>query len=160
MAERWRLVVSFPACTGLRIGELAALHVVDLNLAAMEVRVRGTAVGVSKNVFGEGPAPTGASPENHCGERTVPTITDEVADRLGQHIAERGLDLRDLLFTGRRGGPMMPDNWSRRIWDTAVGRALVGRSTAYASFAQAHCCRAVDWSRGGQANRGAVGGTH
>jgi site-specific recombinase XerC len=40
MATRWRVVVPFAACTGLRIGELAALQVVDLNLAAREVRVR------------------------------------------------------------------------------------------------------------------------
>ncbi len=38
------------ACTGLRIGELAALRTADLNLAAREVKVRATAVGVSKRV--------------------------------------------------------------------------------------------------------------
>jgi integrase len=125
MAERWRLVVPFAACSGLRIGELAALRVVDLNLAAREVRVRGTAVGVSKHVSGRDQRRQEHLPKTTAGERIVPTITDEVADRLAQHIAERGLGLRDLLFTGRQGGPMMPDNWRRRIWDTAVGRALV-----------------------------------
>jgi hypothetical protein len=39
-----RLVVPF-AASGLRIGELAALGVVDFNLATREVRVRATAVG-------------------------------------------------------------------------------------------------------------------
>ncbi len=125
MAERWRLVVPFAACTGLRIGELAALHVVDVNLGTREVRVRGTAVGVSKNVSGRDQRRQEHLPKTTAGERTVPTITDEVADRLAQHIAKRGLGLRDLLFTGRQGGPMMPDNWRRRIWDTAVGSAVV-----------------------------------
>jgi integrase len=125
MAERWRLVVPFAVCTGLRIGELAGLHVVDLNLAAREVRVRGTAVGVSRRVSGREQRRQEHLPKTTAGERTVPTITDQVADRLAQHIAERGLSMSDPLFTGRQGGPMMPDNWRRRIWHTAVGRALV-----------------------------------
>ena len=113
----------FAACTGLRIGELAALRVVDLNLAARKVRVRATAVGVSKHVSGGDKRQQEHLPKTAAGERTVPTITDEVADRMAQPVAERGLGLRDLLFTGRQGGPMMPDNWRRRIWDTAVERA-------------------------------------
>jgi integrase len=125
MATQWRVVVAFAACTGLRIGELAALRVVDLNLAAREVRVRATAVGVSKNVSGEVKRRQEHLPKTVAGERTVPTITDEVAERLAQHIAERGLGLRDLLFTGRQSGPMMPDNWRSRIWNTAVERASV-----------------------------------
>ena len=44
MVKRWRIVVPFAACTGLRIGELAALRTADLNLAAREVKVRATAV--------------------------------------------------------------------------------------------------------------------
>ena len=75
MATRWRLVVPFAACTGLRIGELAALRVVDLNLAAREVRVRSTAVGVSKNVSGEIKRRQEHLPKTIAGERTVPTIT-------------------------------------------------------------------------------------
>lgn len=125
MATRWSVVVPFAACTGLRIGELAALHVVDLNLAAREVRVRATAVGVSTTVSGEVKRRQEHLPKTVAGERTVPTITDAVADRLARHIAERGLGLGDLLFTGRQGGPMMPDNWRSRIWNTAVERATV-----------------------------------
>ena len=64
-------------------------------------------------------------PETSASERTVPTITDELAERLARHITDRGLERGDLLFTGRQGGPMTPDNWRRRIWNPAVEKAEV-----------------------------------
>jgi integrase len=123
MARRWRIVVPFAACTGLRIGELAALRTADVNLAAREVKVRATAVGVSKRVSNRDTRRQEHLPKTSSSERTVPTITDELAERLARHITDQGLERGDLLFTGRQGGPMTPDNWRRRIWDTAVEKA-------------------------------------
>jgi integrase len=147
MAKRWWLVVPLAACTGLGIGELAALSVVDLNLAAREVRVRGTAVGVSKNGSGRDRRRQEHLPQTTAGERTVPTSTDEVADRLAHHIAERGLGLRDLWTTGRQRGSMMPDNLAPSHLEHRGGQSHGGRSTAYAALAQAHRGRVVDWCR-------------
>jgi integrase len=123
--RHWQLVVPFAITTGLRIGELAALRVADLRLAAREVVVRATAVGVPKRVSGAGERRQLHLPKTVAGERVIPTITDELAERLAQHIAERGLGLDALLFTGKQGGPMMPDNWRNRVWKPAVTRAQV-----------------------------------
>ncbi len=92
-------------------------------------------------------------------ERTVPTITDELAERHARHVTDRGLERGDLLFTGRQGGPMTPDNWRRRIWNTAVEKAEVvdPRPTPHSLR---HTAVAL-WIGAGarQAHRGALGGT-
>jgi integrase len=119
----WGLVVPFAATTGLRIGEIAALKVGDLGLAAREVRVSATAVGVSRRVSGDEIRRQVHRPKTTAGERVVPTITDELAERLAVHIDERGLSLDDWLFSGRRGGPMDPAVWRSRVWRPAVERA-------------------------------------
>lgn len=123
MPPHWRLVVPMMATTGLRIGELAALTVGDLSLAAREVRVRSTVVGVSRRVSGGEHRRQVHRPKTAAGERVVPTITDELAERLVGHIDERGLGLDDWLFAGPRGGPMDPAAWRARVWRPAVDDA-------------------------------------
>ncbi len=113
----WGLVVPFAATTGLRIGEIAALKVGDLGLAARGVRVSATAVGVSRRVSGDEIRRQVHRPKTTAGERVVPTITDELAERLAVHIDERGLSLDDWLFSGRRGGPMDPAEAEERLDD-------------------------------------------
>ncbi len=123
MAPRWALVVPFASVTGLRIGELAALRVSDLNLAAGEVTVRATAVSVPLEVSGADTRRQIHPTKTFAGERTVPTIHLALRDRLAAMIDERGLGLNDWLFTGRDGGPMTPGNWRNRVWAVAVKRA-------------------------------------
>ena len=119
----WSLVVPFAATTGLRIGEIAALKVGDVRLAAREVHVHATAVGVTRRVSGAGQRRQIHRPKTAAGERVVPTITDELAGRLAAHIDARGLGLTDWLFTGQRGGAMEPALWRARVWRPAVERA-------------------------------------
>jgi integrase len=125
MAARWAIVVPFAATTGLRIGELSALRVSDLNLAVGEVTVHSTAVSVSLDHSG-GEARRQIHPtKTFAGERNVPTITPALRRRLAALIDERGLGPNDWLFTGRDGGPMTPDNWRNRVWGVAVKRAAI-----------------------------------
>jgi integrase len=119
----WSFVVPFAVTTGLRIGELAALMVGDLVLASRELHVRATAVGVTRRFSGAEHRRQLQRPKTAAGERVVPTITDDLADRLAAHIDERGLSLDDWLFAGPHGGPMSPDNWRARVWRPAVERA-------------------------------------
>jgi integrase len=119
----WRLVIPFAAQTGLRIGELAALTVGDLNLAAREVRVRATAVGVPMRVSGANVRRQLHQPKTRHGQRVVPTLTDPLARRIVTYIAERGLGPTDPLFAGPRGGPMDSGNWRNRVWAPAVEAA-------------------------------------
>ena len=119
----WNLVVVFAATTGLRIGEIAALKVGDLVLASREVHVRATAIGVTRRISGADARRQVHRPKTAAGDRVVPTITDELAERLAEHIDDRGLGLTDWLFAGRHGGPMSTDTWRARIWRPAVERA-------------------------------------
>jgi integrase len=120
---RWAVVVPFATTTGLRIGELAALRVRDLRLAAGELVVRSTAVSVPLAVSGSDVRRQIHPTKTFAGERTVPTVHPALRDRLAAMIDERGLGPNDWLFTGRDGGPMTPDNWRSRIWRPAVERA-------------------------------------
>jgi len=120
---RWAVVVAFATTTGLRIGELAALRVRDLRLAAGEVVVRLTAVSVPLEMSGSEVRRQIHPTKTFVGERTVPTIHRALRDRLAAMIDQRCLGPNDWLFTGRDGGPMTPDNWRSRIWRPAVERA-------------------------------------
>lgn len=120
MAPRWAVVVPFASVTGLRIGELSALRVSDLNLAAGEVTVRATAVSVPVGVSGGDARRQIHQTKTFAGERTVPTITPVLRSRLAALIDERGLGPGDWLFTGRDDGPMTPGNWRNRVWAAAV----------------------------------------
>jgi len=120
---RWTVVVPFATTTGLRIGELAALRVRDLRLAAGEVVVRSTAVSVPLEMSGSDVRRQIHPTKTFAGQRTVPTLHPALRDRLAAMIDQRGLGPNDWLFTGRDGGPMTPDNWRSRIWRPAVERA-------------------------------------
>lgn len=115
--EWWALTVPFLADVGLRIGELSALRVQDVDLLRGSVRVSKTA-SVTK---------TGAriekSPKSRAGNRTVPTLTEETADRIAEMIGNRGLGPDDYLFGAPNGGPMLPSNFRRRVFNPAVEKA-------------------------------------
>jgi len=82
---RWAVVVPFATMTGLRIGELAALRVRDLRIAAGEVVVRSTAVSVPLAVSGSDTRCQIHPTKTFAGQRTVPTyeltvLSDACAD--------------------------------------------------------------------------------
>ena len=91
LAPRWAFVVPFASVTGLRIGELSALKVSDLNVAAGEVTVRSTAVSVPLGVSGGETRRQIHPTKTFAGERTIPTITPALRRRLAAMIDERGL---------------------------------------------------------------------
>lgn len=116
MPSWWSLIVPFAATTGLRIGELAALQVRDLRLAAGEVHVRRTALEMSGHLEYGGP-------KSRAGIRTVPTVYPRLAERLAEHIADRGLGPNAWLFAGERGAGLRPNTWRARRWVPAVEAA-------------------------------------
>lgn len=109
MDPHWSLVAPFGATVGLRIGELSALTVPDLDLDAGAVGVRGTAVELAgrRSV---------ATPKSRVGLRVVPTVTTQLATRLAAHIEHHGLGRDDWLFAGPNGAPRSPTNWRNRVW--------------------------------------------
>ena len=119
----WRLVIPFMVDTGLRIGEVSAVRVRDLDLKRGILRVQKAAVYVSKKVSGRDSGRIDDRTKTEAAVRVVPTITPEVAERLAAHIEERGLGPDDLLFTSPRGGPLHPGNWRTRVFNPAVERA-------------------------------------
>jgi integrase len=118
MGSHWSLVVPFAAATGLRIGELAALRVSHLRLAAGEVLVEGTATEVTGRAGGRWAV---TPPKSRAGRRVVPTIYPALARRMADHVAGRGPD--DWLFAGADGGPLRATNWRSRVWRPAVAQA-------------------------------------
>lgn len=126
MPSRWALVVPFLVDSRLRIGELAYLRVSDLNLLAGEVRVRGTALGVAKEITGAPTRRVEHDPKTVAGARIVPTLTRGTCDRLATQIAERELGRNSYLFQGNGGQPLDADNWRRRVFRPAVERAGLG----------------------------------
>lgn len=119
----WALTVPFVADTGLRISELSALRVRDVDLAAGIVHIRVGAVYVSKKVTGKGSSRISDNTKTGAAVRSIPTLTPAMCQRVAEHIEQRGLGPDDLLFTGRRGAPLHPTNYRNRVLKPAVGRA-------------------------------------
>lgn len=124
-ARWWSLVIPFLADTGLRLGELSALRVGDVNLLSGVVRVKATATYTPSNIGLEGSdgSRREAAPKTRAGLRNVPTLTSEVAERIAEMITERGLKPDNHLWIGLRGGPIHPTNWRERIFKPAVEKA-------------------------------------
>lgn len=117
--EHWRMVIPLIVDTGLRIGEVAALRVCDVEFLAGAVTVTKTATRGRHGVRVEN------APKSKAGTRRVPTLTAGVAERLAEMVAERGLGPNDRLFTGPRGGAMSPNNFRNRIWHPAIEEAEI-----------------------------------
>lgn len=119
MDERWAILVPFIAETGLRIGEVSALTVRDIDLDNGRVTVNK-----SRKKTGElGP------PKSKAGYRTVPTLTKATAQRLRAMITDRNLTKQSPLFTGAKGGILNQDNFRGREWKAAVEAAGLNRLT-------------------------------
>lgn len=116
--EHYQPLIEFAAYSGLRWGELAALHAADLNTTSGELRVKRSLVEVKVNgalrlVEGK--------PKTRRSTRTlvVPRFLCE------QH-ANRESDA--LLFTTERGQQLRHSNFYGKVWRPAVQRAQAADS--------------------------------
>jgi integrase len=109
----WQLTVPFTMDTGLRLGELFGVRVRDLDLLRGVVNVRQI-VTIPGGRISMGP------PKTRAGIRTVPTLTDEVIERLSRHVYDRKLGPDDPVFQSIRCSITDPHNWRARVWASAV----------------------------------------
>lgn len=130
--EHWRLIVPFGIDTGLRIGELAALRVRDLDLLRGTVAVTKTMSYVTRQVTGSDTYRQLGDPKSRRGTRVVPMLTDEVGERVADQIARRRLSPDSFLFTGPKGAPLQTGNFRRRVWNPAVSVAGLEGVTPHA----------------------------
>ena len=110
------------ALLGLRWGEVAALHVSDVDLLSRALHVRHTITRdeLGRTAIGE--------PKSEAGIRTL-TIPDALGQVLSAHLAAAGLTAANgdsLLFPDSRGGPLHASNWRRRVWLPAMLAAGLG----------------------------------
>lgn len=101
-------VIWFLALTGLRFGEMAALRVRRVNLAARRLVVAESVSEVSGDLVW-------STPKNHL-PRTVP-LPRAVVDMLARACEGKSDD--DLVFVAPRGGPLRINNWRPRVFDPA-----------------------------------------
>lgn len=111
--DRFRVAVFVLAFCGLRFGEMAALRVGSVDLAARRIRVRSSVTAVAGQGLVEG------SPKNHA-SRGVP-IPAFLVELLRDHLV--GIDDPDaLVFPGKRGA-WLPLGEFRWAFDQSAGDA-------------------------------------
>ncbi len=113
IAEPYRTFVLVGAYAGLRHGELAALRVERVDIAARTIDV------VETRTLGADGAPTFGPPKSRAGRRTVP-VPPFVMQELGDDISGRGLEPRDLVWTSAWGSPLSEGNFRSRTWRAAT----------------------------------------
>jgi integrase len=102
------------ASTGLRISEVIALRWCDLDLDTSPPRLRVRRAIVKGTV---------GAPRSRHGARTVP-LADDLAMRL-RELRPSSAETEGLVFQGRSGQPLKPDNLRNRILGPAAIRAGV-----------------------------------
>jgi len=116
----YRTFVLIGAYAGLRHGELAALRVKRVDTTASTIDVVETRTRGSDGTTTFGP------PKSRAGRRTVP-VPRFVMDELRDHIAARGLEPDDLVWTSAIGSPLTESNFRVRVWRPAtVAAGLAG----------------------------------
>lgn len=113
----WQLAVRVQIELGCRIGELAALHVRDVDLERGVVFIRGS-MKKRGGVIGK--------TKTDAGVRAVNTLMPDTCDRIAEQIKKRGQAKSDLLFTGPRGGRLDQDTYRRRKFNPAMQTAGLG----------------------------------
>lgn len=109
------------AYTGLRFGELAALHVERLDVVRKTLRVEQSLAEVGGDFFFK-------SPKSAAGRRTV-SLPAFIVQEMTRHLADHE-DASGLVFSAPTGGPIRRNNYRRRIWLPAV-RASVGEPCTF-----------------------------
>lgn len=111
---RWQPLVVTTAGTGLRWGEVTALHWRDVDLDAPVPMLRVTQAWKR----GETGTHTLGTPKTRRSERTV-SLPPEVVDVLDPLRDEPGT----LVFRADRGGQLHHQAWHPRVWTPAVSKA-------------------------------------
>ena len=108
---RYKALVYTGALAGLRPGELAALHIDDLDLLRRTLHVERTATEVSGHLA-YGP------PKTAAGRRTI-TIPDVLINFIAAHLANYPSDT-PFVFTSATGKPIRWTGLRRRAWKRGV----------------------------------------
>lgn len=110
-SKRWRQyepLFHLLLVTGMRIGELLALQIDDIDLANQEIHVCRTKVGRTGNNFND--------PKTKAGNRFIPILHDKTLDRIKKLRQEGNLTrLTGLLFKTKHGNALNYNN-VRRDW--------------------------------------------
>ncbi len=116
----YRLLISFLAATGLRIGECVALRWGDVDLDAGTIRVRRT---FSKGELGP--------PKSRFGTRTVP-LPSGLANNIRKHRSQSShTAATDPVFSSPTGGMLAPGNLLARVMKPAAREAGVPWATLH-----------------------------
>jgi integrase len=116
MPAEYAPMVWIGALLGLRWGEVAALHVADVDLLGREIHVRHT---VTRDDAG---GATIGAPKSEAGRRTM-TLPAPLVEVIAAHLASVGLTAANgtaLVFSDSRGGLLVASNWRRRVWLPAM----------------------------------------
>lgn len=119
MPRRNRAMVISQAGLGLRIGELLALRVQDVDFMRRTVRIEWQLAPGQK---------TRSAPKTRRSTRTVP-LPQVVAEALSTHLEEFAPGNDGTLFTTRFGTPYRHDYYGTRIFSEAVAKAGLPVST-------------------------------
>lgn len=119
LAATYGLLVEFAAFTGLRAGEIAALHT-----GAVDHRA-GT-VHVDRSVADIGGARVELAPKTKAGRRKV-VVPAFLADQLRSHLGDRALDRDGLVFALPDGTPVKYGTFCSEYFRPAVRAALEPR---------------------------------
>jgi integrase len=113
----YEATIYIAAYGGFRLGELLALRLDDVDWTRGFIRVDEGLTDVGGHLEFE-------NPKTERAFRTVP-MADPALEKLRDHVESRlgWEDPRALLFLGRDGGFLRPNNWRRRHFDPAVERA-------------------------------------
>ena len=114
--ERYRAMVLLLAYGGLRLGEVVALRVGDVDTMRRRVTVVRSAVDVGGKRVEKG---------TKTGRRRTVAIPSVVADTLAEHLASysRPMDPTALVFLSERGAPVQHANFRNRIFRPAAAAA-------------------------------------
>jgi integrase len=115
--ERDPEVVRFPAYTGLRWGEMAALRVCDFDMLRRRLNVSRSVTESGGLVW---------STPKTWERRSVP-FPASLGDELAVLMVGKGRD--DLVFTDQRGGVLRNSNWRARVFQPAVEKCQTDDDT-------------------------------
>jgi integrase len=117
---RWRALVALAGLAGLRQGEILALRRDNIDLDSHVIHVRRSLQRSHRLLTLEqrmGP------PKSPAASRDVP-VRARLASILSEHLAEYWRpNLYELAFPGRRGHPLYPANFCRRVYQPAIAAA-------------------------------------
>lgn len=113
IGDRYRAMIVAQAGLGLRIGELLALRVEDVDFLRRTVRVQDQ---IDRSTRERVPPKTPRS------RRTIP-LPDVVSKALARHIAEHPPTPAGLLFHTRAGMPLAHDWYANKVFATAAAKA-------------------------------------